>query len=68
MRSARRHSRRGERPATERLPQPDPSQAEKYGKEIVIADREMVESKADEILAPAKDGNVAFLVVGDVLA
>lgn len=43
-------------------------QAEKYGKEIVIADREMVESEAERILEPAKEGNVAFLVVGDVLA
>lgn len=44
------------------------SQAAKYGKEIIIADREMVESKADEIIEPAKTGNVAFLVVGDALA
>ncbi|KAA0177839.1 hypothetical protein FNF27_01010 [Cafeteria roenbergensis] len=42
--------------------------AEKYGKEIVIADREMVESEADKILEPAREGNVAFLVVGDVMA
>ncbi|CAE7915018.1 DPH5, partial [Symbiodinium sp. KB8] len=42
--------------------------AEKYGKEIVIADREMVESEADKILEPAREGNVAFLVVGAALA
>ncbi|KAJ3140364.1 diphthine synthase, partial [Irineochytrium annulatum] len=36
-----------------------------YGKDIVIADREMVESEADTILAGAENVNVAFLVVGD---
>ena len=35
---------------------------------IVTADREMVESGAEHILQPAKDGNVAFLVVGDPFA
>ncbi len=36
-----------------------------YGKEIVLADRDMVEKDADRILDPAKDEEVAFLVVGD---
>ncbi|KAI8803866.1 diphthine synthase [Cladochytrium replicatum] len=36
-----------------------------YGKKITIADREMVESEADVILAGADSINVAFLVVGD---
>ena len=35
---------------------------------IVTADREMVESKADHILTPALDNDVAFLVVGDPFA
>ncbi|KAK9816927.1 hypothetical protein WJX72_007140 [[Myrmecia] bisecta] len=35
-----------------------------YGKEIVVADREMVET-ADAILAEADELDVAFLVVGD---
>ncbi|KAH0463118.1 hypothetical protein IEQ34_007700 [Dendrobium chrysotoxum] len=36
-----------------------------YGKTITIADREMVEEKADEILTEASKFDVAFLVVGD---
>ncbi|KAJ3327895.1 diphthine synthase [Blyttiomyces sp. JEL0837] len=36
-----------------------------YGKSIVIADREMVESDSDAILKDADKVNVAFLVVGD---
>ncbi|KAK3424903.1 hypothetical protein EUGRSUZ_F01641 [Eucalyptus grandis] len=36
-----------------------------YGKPITVADREMVEEKADGILAEARSGDVAFLVVGD---
>ncbi|TPX31735.1 hypothetical protein SmJEL517_g05006 [Synchytrium microbalum] len=36
-----------------------------YGKPIVIADREMVESEADTILDGADKIDVAFLVVGD---
>jgi diphthine synthase len=36
-----------------------------YGKEIVIADRDFVECQAEEIYLPAKEGNVAMLVVGD---
>ncbi|KAJ1935891.1 diphthine synthase, partial [Linderina macrospora] len=36
-----------------------------YGKEVIIADREMVESNSDEILRDAANVNVSFLVVGD---
>lgn len=36
-----------------------------YGKEIVVADREMVESQADLFLNQAATEDVAFLVVGD---
>jgi diphthine synthase len=36
------------------------------GKKVVVADRTMCENDADDvIIAPAKDSNVAFLVVGD---
>lgn len=36
-----------------------------YDKAIFIADRNMVESEAEQIYEPARDGNVALLVVGD---
>ncbi|RVX70867.1 Diphthine methyl ester synthase [Exophiala mesophila] len=36
-----------------------------YGRPIIIADREMVESSSDEILQDADKVDVAFLVVGD---
>ncbi|KAL8663083.1 MAG: hypothetical protein Q9202_004120 [Teloschistes flavicans] len=36
-----------------------------YGRPIILADREMVESSSDEILAGADKVDVAFLVVGD---
>ena len=36
-----------------------------YGKEIVIADRDFVECRADEIYEPAKEENVSLLIVGD---
>lgn len=36
-----------------------------YAKAIILADREMVEQRADEILHDAKNEDVAFLVVGD---
>ncbi|CAI2185416.1 4321_t:CDS:2, partial [Funneliformis geosporum] len=36
-----------------------------YGKKLILADREMVESQSDEILLNADKINVAFLVVGD---
>ena len=39
---------------------------EMYGKKIQIAYRETVESEAERIIGPAKEGkSVAFLVVGD---
>lgn len=37
-----------------------------YGKEIIIADRELVETGADKILEGAETDDIAFLVVGDV--
>lgn len=36
-----------------------------YGREVIIADREMVESESESIMEEAKDADVAFLVVGD---
>lgn len=36
-----------------------------YGKPVTIADRELVEERADGILAESRYSNVAFLVVGD---
>ena len=36
-----------------------------YGKSIRLADREIVEEKADGILSEARESDVAFLVVGD---
>jgi len=36
-----------------------------YGKEIILADRNLVEKNSDEILLKAKEENVSFLVVGD---
>eukprot|EP00899_Mesostigma_viride_P019673 jgi/Mesvir1/27707/Mv07415-RA.1 len=38
---------------------------ELYGKEVIVADREMVEQRAEEILRDADKEDVAFLVVGD---
>lgn len=40
-------------------------QEEFYGKNLEIADRDLVEQGADDILNGAVDGNVALLVVGD---
>lgn len=38
----------------------------KYGKPIILAERELVEQRAEkEILEPARTKNVALLVVGD---
>lgn len=37
-----------------------------YGKEVIVADRALVETKTEEILDKAKDNDVAFLVIGDV--
>ncbi|KAJ3339563.1 diphthine synthase, partial [Kappamyces sp. JEL0680] len=36
-----------------------------YGKPVIVADREMVETEADEILKNADTENIGFLVVGD---
>ncbi|KAJ7295290.1 hypothetical protein O6H91_Y200300 [Diphasiastrum complanatum] len=38
---------------------------ELYGRPVMLADREMVEQSAEEILTEARSANVAFLVVGD---
>ncbi|CAN0405936.1 unnamed protein product, partial [Ectocarpus sp. 13 AM-2016] len=38
-----------------------------YGKDVVLADRNVVESEADSIYATAKDEDVSFLAVGDPL-
>lgn len=40
-------------------------QEEYYGRELILADRDMVEQEADEILKGADASDVAFLVVGD---
>ncbi|KAH3666067.1 hypothetical protein OGAPHI_004256 [Ogataea philodendri] len=37
-----------------------------YGREVILADRELVESGSDTILENAQEDDVAFLVVGDV--
>ncbi|CCH42412.1 Diphthine synthase [Wickerhamomyces ciferrii] len=37
-----------------------------YGREVILADRELVESGSDQILEGADQDDVAFLVVGDV--
>lgn len=36
-----------------------------YGREIILADRELVEGGSDQILADAETEDIAFLVVGD---
>ncbi|KAH7673877.1 diphthine synthase protein [Dioscorea alata] len=36
-----------------------------YGKPVIVADREMVEERANQILSEASESDVAFLVVGD---
>ncbi|KAL5724518.1 diphthine methyl ester synthase [Ranunculus cassubicifolius] len=36
-----------------------------YGKPVIVADREMVEERADNMLLESRTSNVAFLVVGD---
>lgn len=38
-----------------------------YDKELILADRELVETGADELLRDADTEDVAFLVVGDPL-
>lgn len=42
--------------------------SEFFGKEVIVADRNMVESCSDKILENAKNKTVAFLVVGDVFS
>ncbi len=42
-------------------------QEEFYGKEVIVATREMVELESDDILKDADKVDVAFLVVGDPL-
>ena len=37
-----------------------------YGKKIILANRDLIENKAVEILEPAKTAKVALLVIGDV--
>ncbi len=39
-----------------------------YGKKVIIADRNLAENKAEEIIKEAKTKNVAFLVIGDVFS
>jgi diphthine synthase len=41
---------------------------EYYGKEIIIADREMTEQGDEAIINEAKEKNVAFLIIGDVFS
>ena len=36
-----------------------------YGKELIVADRDMVETESDEILRGADKEDVSLLVVGD---
>lgn len=36
-----------------------------YGKELILADRDMVETESDEILRNADTEDVSLLVVGD---
>lgn len=38
-----------------------------YGRKVILADRNMVESEAEQIYQDAKEVNIAFLVVGDPL-
>jgi diphthine synthase len=37
-----------------------------HGKKIILANRDLVEKRADEILNPAKTSDVALLVIGDI--
>ncbi len=39
-----------------------------YDKKILVADRGLVEKKAEDMLGPAKTSSVAFLVIGDVFS
>ncbi|MFW6449903.1 MAG: diphthine synthase [Nanoarchaeota archaeon] len=50
---------------TSRLACPVEDMESLYGKRIITADREIVESEGDSIVDEAKDKNVSFLVIGD---
>lgn len=50
---------------TSRLNCPIEKLEELYGKKIILADRDMVEKDAEKIIDPAKESDVAFLVIGD---
>lgn len=39
-----------------------------WGVELAVADRKLVEKRSDEIILPAKDSDIAFLVAGDVFS
>lgn len=39
-----------------------------YGKQVILADRDLVEKRSDEILDPALKNDVAFLVAGDPMS
>lgn len=41
------------------------TQEKLYGKKVIVADRDMVETESDAILRDADKEDVAFLVVGD---
>ncbi|KAL3285734.1 hypothetical protein HHI36_000261 [Cryptolaemus montrouzieri] len=47
------------------LSSPTSELEEFYGRKVTVADRELVEQGASEILEGAKEQNIAFLVVGD---
>jgi diphthine synthase len=53
---------------TSLLQVPVSSLEEFYGKEIIIADREMTEQGDEKIISEAKEKNVAFLIIGDVFS
>ncbi|MBW2964996.1 diphthine synthase, partial [Candidatus Woesearchaeota archaeon] len=40
----------------------------RYGREVRLADRDLVEKGAEEIIGPAAEKDVAFLVVGDPMS
>lgn len=50
---------------TSRLLCPIEKLEELYGKKIILADRNLVEKDAEKIVDPAKNEDVAFLVIGD---
>lgn len=50
---------------TSKLSKPISELEEYYGKKIIIADRNLVESQADEMLDKALETDVSFLVIGD---